>query len=199
MIGTYFSPFARRVGVALNVLDIGFEHDPLNGYTEAARADLLNPVGKVPVLELDDGTRLIDSGAILDFLDERVGPERALAPRFGAPRQAMLQLAAIATTIYEKTTARYAEEHRADNGTQADLIDRYRTQTLNGFTALDEVVRSGGPIRSTALNLATITAVVAYDYAQATHPDLDLGSHARALSAVAASVADHPAFARTRP
>ena len=47
-----------------------------------------DPLGRVPALVLADGESLIDSAAILDFLDDLVGPERALLPRLrqGAPR-----------------------------------------------------------------------------------------------------------------
>jgi glutathione S-transferase len=73
LIGTYFSPFTRRVAAALIALGIPYEHDDLNGYTDPARARQLNPVGKVPVLVLDSGEHLIDSAVILDYLDELVG------------------------------------------------------------------------------------------------------------------------------
>ncbi|KVN39040.1 glutathione S-transferase [Burkholderia pyrrocinia] len=199
LTGTYFSPFARRVGAALVVLDIPFEHEPLNVYVDTARADALNRVGKVPMLELDDGERLLDSGAILDYLDERVGPARALAPRAGAARRAALQLAAIATTLYEKTTARHAEEQRPNGGGQQALIERYRTQTLGGFAALDQAARAGCSLGAASLGLATLSAVIAYEYAHATHPDLALPTRAPALAAVAGALARHPAFAGTRP
>src|SRR5215469_6427289 len=83
LFGTYLSPFTRRVAAALISRGIPYEHDDLNGYLDPARARALNPVGKVPVLVLDDGEHLIDSGAILDHIDELVGPDRALTPRNG--------------------------------------------------------------------------------------------------------------------
>ena len=84
LIGTYVSPYARRVAAALVSRAVPYEHEDLNGYANPARARELNPVGKVPVLVLDDGERLIDSAAILDHINELVGPERALVPRFGS-------------------------------------------------------------------------------------------------------------------
>jgi glutathione S-transferase len=199
LIGTYFSPFTRRVGAALIVLDLPFRHEPLNGYTDPARADALNPVGKVPVLELDDGERILDSGVILDYLDERVGPRRALTPPAGEARRAALQLAAIAATLYEKTTARHAEAQRPDGRVQPALIERYRTQLLGGFAALEQAARTNGQIGAGALGIATLSAVVAFDYAHATHPDLALPSRAPTLAAVVDALAQHPAFADTRP
>ena len=199
LFGTYFSPFTRRVAVALTSRGIPYEHDDLNGYVDPARARALNPVGKVPVLVLDDGEHLIDSSAILDYLAERVGQEQALVPRAGRERRIALRLAAIAATIYEQSTARHFEEQRSGGCAQSELLERYRLQTIGGLKALDEAAGPGGPIGGTPLGIATISAVVACDYARMMHPDLDLAEIAPALTAVAARMADDPAFARTRP
>jgi glutathione S-transferase len=199
LFGTYFSPFTRRVAVALSSRAIPYEHDDLNGYADPARARALNPVGKVPVLVLDDGEHLIDSTAILDYLAERVGDEQALVPRSGRERRAALRLAAIATTIYEQSTARYFEERRPGGCAQPELLERYRLQTVGGLKALDAAAGPDGPIGGTPFSIATISAVVAFDYARLMHPDLDLGEIAPALTAVATALADDPAFARTRP
>jgi glutathione S-transferase len=199
LFGTYLSPFTRRVAVALISRAIPYDHDDLNGYADPARARALNPVGKVPVLVLDDGEHLIDSTAILDYLDERVGRDRALVPRSGPERRIALRLAVIATTIYEQSTARYFEERRPRGCAQPDLLERYRLQALGGLTALDAACGVEGPIGGRSLGIATISAVVAFDYARMMHPDLDLAEIAPALTAVAAALADEPAFARTRP
>ena len=42
-----------------------------------------NPIARVPALQLADGEMLIDSAAILDYLDGLAGPERALTPAAG--------------------------------------------------------------------------------------------------------------------
>ena len=55
----------------------------------------VNPLARVPVLELDGGERLIDSTAILDHLDECVGPERALTPASGPARRAVATCAVL--------------------------------------------------------------------------------------------------------
>ena len=199
LFGTYFSPFTRRVAVALTSRGIPYEHDDLNGYVDPARARALNPVGKVPVLVLDDGEHLIDSTAILDYLAERVGHGQALVPHSGRERRAALRLAAIATTIYEQSTARYFEERRAGGCAQPELLERYRLLTVGGLKALDAAAGPYGPIGGTPLGIATISAVVAFDYARMMHPELDLAEIAPALTAVATALADDPAFSRTQP
>jgi glutathione S-transferase len=200
LVGSYYSPFVRRVAITLMSRNIAYEHEDLNAYAAPARARILNPVGRVPVLVLDGGECLIDSTAILDYIDELIGPAGALIPRSGPDRRAVLRLAAIATAIYEHSTARYFEELHPSWVGQLDLIERYRTHVIGGLEALDAAASPGGAIGATApLSLATISAVVAFDYALSKHPDLNLSRIAPALSEVTASLAGEPAFGRPRP
>ena len=199
LIGTYLSPFSRRVAVALISRNVPYTHEDLNGYADPDTARTLNPVGKVPVLVLDDGESLIDSGAILDHLNEVIGPTQALIPPSGARRRAVLRAAAIAVTIYEQSSARYFEERRPNGHALPELIERYRLQTIGGLRALEDASIPGGPISVRDLNLATISALVALDYARITQPDLDPARYAPALKAIAAELAGAPAFADTRP
>jgi glutathione S-transferase len=199
LVGTYLSPFSRRVAAALISRGISYTHENLNGYVSPEKARALSPVGKVPVLILDDGEALIDSGAILDHLNEIFGARQALIPPAGSVRRAVLRAAAIATTMYEQSTARYFEERRPTGHALPELIERYRRQTVGGLNALDEASGPAGPIRAGNLNLATISALVAFDYVQITHPDLEPARIAPALSAIASELAEQPPFARTRP
>jgi hypothetical protein len=64
---------------------------------------------------------------------------------------------------------------------------------------LDAASGAEGPIGGKPFNIATISAVVAFDYARMMHPDLDFAEIAPALTAVAAALAEEPAFARTHP
>jgi glutathione S-transferase len=102
LIGQYDSPFVRRVGVALTHYGIAFEHWPWSVWADAQRLARYNPLLRVPVLVLEDGTVLVESFAILDALDDRVGPERALLPRTGNVRREGLRIAALATGVADK-------------------------------------------------------------------------------------------------
>jgi hypothetical protein len=70
---------------------------------DALRA--INPLGRIPSLVLDGGDVLIDSAAILDWLDQTVGPERALVPPAGAERRRALRRIALATGAIDKVGA----------------------------------------------------------------------------------------------
>ena len=74
LIGMFDSPFVRRVAVSLKRLDIGFEHANWSVGRDFDRIRAYNPLGRVPTLVLDDGEALIESSAILDYIDELAGP-----------------------------------------------------------------------------------------------------------------------------
>jgi glutathione S-transferase len=105
LIGQYDSPFVRRVAVALQLWGLAYRHEPWSTFGDADRIARYNPLRRVPTLVLDDGTVLVDSFAILDSLDERVGPERALIARSGPDRREALRISALAAGAADKAVA----------------------------------------------------------------------------------------------
>ena len=105
LIGQYDSPFVRRVGIALHLYGIAWEQRPWSTFGDAERLAALNPLRRVPTLVLDDGEVLIESGAILDHLDELVGPAAALLPATGAARRRALHTCALATGLADKAVS----------------------------------------------------------------------------------------------
>jgi glutathione S-transferase len=59
----------------------------------------------VPTLVLDNGEALIESTAILDYLDELVGPEKAMIARHGPERRRQLRICALATGLGDKSVS----------------------------------------------------------------------------------------------
>ena len=97
----------------------------------------LNPVGRIPSLVLDDGEVLIDSAAILDWLDQTVGPERALIPPTGVGRRHALKLIALATGAIDKIgAATYERLIRPAALRWPDWISRCLTQGTGAIASL---------------------------------------------------------------
>ncbi|NPV20123.1 glutathione S-transferase family protein [Bradyrhizobium aeschynomenes] len=105
LIGQYDSPFVRRTAIALKLYGIPFEHRPWSTFGDADKIAPYNPLLRVPVLVRDDGEALIDSVAILDHLDEIVGPDRAMIARGGALRRKQLHTIALATGLGDKAVS----------------------------------------------------------------------------------------------
>ena len=127
LIGQYDSPFVRRVGIALRLYGIPFEQRPWSTFSEGEKIVPYNPLRRVPTLVLDDGEALLESFAILDHLDELVGPVRALIPRAGALRRRALRICALATGLADKGVALFYESALHERTSQA-WIDRCTTQ-----------------------------------------------------------------------
>jgi len=78
LIGMLDSPYVRRTAIALRLLEIPFEHDPLSVFSTFEQFSRVNPVVKAPSLVCDDGTVLMDSGLIIDYAETLAG--RSLWP-----------------------------------------------------------------------------------------------------------------------
>lgn len=102
LVGRNRSPFSRRVAVSLRLLGFDYEHLPFTTWSNFKEVRKVNPVGRVPALILDDGETLIDSGAILDYLDQLAGPARALVPMQEPQRHHTLKIIACAMGALEK-------------------------------------------------------------------------------------------------
>jgi glutathione S-transferase len=105
LIGQYDSPFVRRVAIALRLYQLPFEHRPWSTFGDADRIAPYNPLRRVPTLLLDDGCVLIESTAILDYLDELVGPSKAMIAENGARRRETLKVCALATGLGDKAVS----------------------------------------------------------------------------------------------
>src|SRR5512132_4364469 len=101
LIGRNLSPYTRRVAVAMNILGVPHERLYLSPWQGQQAKDIRaeNPLVRVPIMILDDGERLIESGAMLDYLMERAGPAKALIPPAGKDRRTCLRIMAIGTGV----------------------------------------------------------------------------------------------------
>jgi glutathione S-transferase len=84
VIGSYLSPYVRKVLVALDVKGIAYEIDPIVPFMGDDRFGALSPLRRIPVL-IDGDVVLCDSTVIGEYLDDRY-PTPALRPEDVADR-----------------------------------------------------------------------------------------------------------------
>ena len=82
LIGQY-DPFRPPRGDALRLYELFFEHRPWSTFGDGDKIAPYNPLRRVPTLVLGSGEALIESTAILDYLDDLVGPDDAMIARAG--------------------------------------------------------------------------------------------------------------------
>ncbi|MGH8506178.1 MAG: glutathione S-transferase family protein [Stenotrophobium sp.] len=143
LIGMFDSPFVRRVAVSMRLLDMPFEHRNWSVGRDQAEIRRYNPLGRVPTLVLDDGEMLIESSAILDYLDDSVGHARALLPGGGAERRQALKLMAIAIGAAEKGVAQlYEVAFRPEDKRHAPWVERCQSQMEDALAELNRYAAS---------------------------------------------------------
>ena len=167
LIGMFDSPFVRRVAIALSLLEIPFEHRNWSVGKDFDAIRRFNPLGRVPTLVRDDSVALIESGAILDYLDDRVGPQRALLPRTGESRCEALRVMAIASGAAEKGILQLFERiFRPPEKRHDQWVDRCRTQMQGALLELERCYRAcpGEWLVENRMTQADITTVCVYTY-----------------------------------
>src|SRR5215470_16098410 len=84
VVGSYLSPYVRKVLVCLDLKGVPYEIDPIVPFLGDERFTALSPIRRIPVLR-DDRVTLADSTVICEYLEER-HPAPALYPRDVADR-----------------------------------------------------------------------------------------------------------------
>lgn len=197
LVGRMLSPFVRRVAATLNLYGVAWESLPLSTVTEGDKIRAINPVGRVPALILDSGEVLLDSAAILDFLDEAQG-EAALTPRAGAERREVLRLVALGLGAAEKSVAAYYETARRPEPYRwPEGAEGLMAQARGAFQALDSALEGRTHLALGRLTQADVTAAVALDFADTVLPQLAENLTPR-LSALRDRLNADPRFSGTR-
>jgi len=171
LIGMFDSPYVRRVAVSMRLLGMAFEHADWSVGRDFDRIRAYNPLGRVPTLVLDDGEALIESGAILDFLDETVGPMRALLPPSGRARRAALRLMALATGAADKAAIQvYEVVFRPEDKRHAPWVARCRSQVEAALAELERLCRTRADqawLVGDRLSQADVTVTCAFTFLMA--------------------------------
>jgi glutathione S-transferase len=136
LIGQYDSPFVRRVAIAAKLHGIPFEHRPWSTFGDGDKISPFNPLRRVPTVLLDDGESLIDSFAILDWLDENASHGQRLIPARGAERRRALKICALATGLADKSVSLLYERVLHKETSQV-WIDRCRAQIADVLEELE--------------------------------------------------------------
>ena len=133
------SPFARKIRIGASLLGLAAKIDVQTADPNDA-ADTLrkqNPLGKIPVLILDDGTALYDSRVILDYLDHLAGGGR-IVPRDSAARFAALRLQALCDGICDACLLIiYEDRYRPADKRVQSWVDRQAEKVARGLAALE--------------------------------------------------------------
>jgi glutathione S-transferase len=195
LIGQYDSPFVRRVGIALMLHELPFEHRPWSSFGDAEEIRRYNPLTRVPTLVLDNGEVLIESHLMLDYLDSLVPAERAMFPAAEPARHQALKIAALATGLADKAVSLFYEK-RLHREVSDAWVDRCRAQIDATLAVLetDRVRRASAYWFGGRIGHADIAVAAVLRFVAEAHPGLIAMSEYPALSSHAARLEALPVF-----
>jgi glutathione S-transferase len=168
LVGMRDSPYVRRVAISMKLMGLPFEHERVSVFRHMDRFREINPVIKAPSFICDDGTVLMDSTLILDYLEHCVAAGNGLMPPGGEPRKAALRLIGISMAANEKNVAMvYEKDQRPPDKRHQPWLDRAVQQVHAAMGMLEEAVKGAKPwLGGERLNAADVAVAVAWRFCQ---------------------------------
>ncbi|MBB4816002.1 MULTISPECIES: glutathione S-transferase family protein [Pseudomonas] len=192
LIGMLDSPYVRRVAISLDLYGVDFVHEPLSVFRTFDEFAQINPVVKAPTLVLDDGTVLMDSSLILEYLETLAPADRKLLPQQPGALARDLHILGLALAACEKSVQIVYEHNlRPAEKLHAPWLERVSGQLLAAYGLLDKQLGD-----SEALTQASITAAVAWSFSQFTVASVVQADAFPNLQRHAERLEQHPAFKR---
>ena len=199
LIGMLDSPYVRRVAVSMKLMGLPFEHQPVSVFRHFDRFREVNPVVKAPTLVCDDGTVLMDSTLILDYLEGLVPPERRLMPAGGAARLEALRITGLALAACDKGVSLiYERERRPAEKFHEPWFGRSLGQALAAYAALEDAAGQARPwLQGEGPGAADVVTAVAWRFGQYYNAELVPAWKFPSLVKFAARAEALPAFEST--
>jgi glutathione S-transferase len=192
------SPYARKARVALN--EKGIDHEIVMDIPWAPDtvAPSSNPLGKIPILLLDDGEVIHDSAVIVQYL-EVVYPHPALLPDDPMKRLAHRKIEVLADGICDAVVLIALEGNRAPELRSVDWVDRQRAKIVAGLARLSVLLETRTWFIDEAMGIADIAAACALGYLGVRAGDLEWRDSHPNLSAFSDRMEERPSFQISKP
>ncbi|SFR94994.1 Glutathione S-transferase [Dyella sp. OK004] len=160
------SPYARKVLVAAHEMGLQDKLEVIHHETSPTRRNdevfALNPLGKVPVLILDDGFALFDSNVICEYLDG-LHQGRKLIPADGDARYRVLRMQALAQGMADAgIDVRWEAERRPESLRWPALHDGHLQKVVAACDFAEREIDVEAPIDLGAIALATALSWIAF-------------------------------------
>lgn len=198
LIASLTSPYARKVRVALAEKRIEYELIEESPWTAETTVPNYNPLGKVPVFVLDDGTTLFDSRVIVEYLDT-VSPVSRLIPEPSRQRIVVRRWEALADGICDAVVAIVLENKRSARQQNKEWVERQRSKVDQGLRELATELGDKAWCNGEAYSLADIATGCALGYLDLRHASLDWRGRYPNLVRLAEKLAKRPSFTETAP
>ena len=198
LLATPTSPYARKVRVVLAEKKIEYVLVDESPGAPGNTVSDFNPLGKIPVLVLDDGYSVYDSRVIVEYLDA-VSPVTRLIPEPSRQRVAVRRWEALADGICDAASAIAREQRRTVRQQSREWIERQSRKIVQGVAELSRELGERPWCSGETYSLADIATGCALGYLDLRQPDLAWRVDYPNLVRLADKLAKRPSFAETAP
>ena len=173
VIGSQTSPFVRKVCVVLAEKKIDYDFELQSPWDTGTTVPNFNPLGKVPVLVLDDSSTLFDSRVIVEYLDS-IAPNNKLMPESNRERAEVKCWCALADGISEAAANIFLEKKRPPAQQSEEWIARQKGKIASALRFMaDQLNKNEGSwCIGTHYSLADVTTGCALGYLLFRFPEI---------------------------
>jgi len=198
LLGTPTSPYTRKVRVVLaeKRIDYDFVIDP--PYEASTGVPAFNPLGKVPVLVLDDATTIFDSRVIVEYLDN-ASPVTKLLPEDTRHRIQTRRWEALADGCTDATAAIVMEKRRPQELQWAAWLERQQDKIARALQMMSDDLAARAWCCGDFFNLSDIAVACSLGFLDLRLPDVAWRETYPNLSRLSEKLAQRPSFKDTVP
>jgi glutathione S-transferase len=198
LIGSLASPFTRKARIVLAEKKIEYELEIDSPWDAGTRVPDRNPLGKVPVLVLDDGTTLFDSRVIVEFLDN-ASPLSRLLPSGNRERIEVRRWEALADGVLDAAVLVRMERRRKPAQQSVEWTERQLGKVRAGLAAMNADLGDQAWCAGNSYTVADIAAGVCLAWLDFRFPDLAWREQQPNLAKLLAKLSERPSFVETVP
>ena len=198
----YRSTSSFRVRIALALKGLDYQALPVNliappGGEHRQPAYLqINPQGRVPALRTDDGELLIQSPAIIEYLEERYPQVPLLAEDLAQRAHERAVAALIGCDIHPLHNVSVLNQLRQLGHDETQVVQWIGHWISQGLAAVEQLIGDEGYCFGSAPGLADVYLIPQLYAAERFNVDLQAYPRIRRVAALAA---EHPAFVKAHP
>ncbi|KTR92549.1 glutathione S-transferase [Pantoea dispersa] len=198
LIGSYTSPFVRKISVILLEKGLVFEFVNHSPWEPDSHVPHYNPLGKVPAFIDDQQLTWFDSSIIAQVIELR-GDAPALLPDDALRALQIRQLEKLADGINDAAVMIVREQMRPGDRQSEEVLLRNREKIARGLDALETAAAQGELLNSGTLNLADIATGCTLGYLNFRRVLPNWCVNRPALVKLAETLFERESFARTVP
>ncbi|MDN5752830.1 MAG: glutathione S-transferase [Nitrosospira sp.] len=198
LIGSLTSPYVRKARIVLAEKRIGYDFEVDIPWNADSHVPDRNPLGKVPVLIMDDGSALFDSRVIVEYLDS-VNPVSRLIPESNRRRIMVKRWEALADGICDAAATIFLERKRHDAQQSPEWISRQQKKVALGLEAAAHELGDKKWCDGTTYTLADIALGCTLGYLAFRFPEIEWRSTSPNLADLSDRLETRTPFMETVP